>query len=203
MTHIYSIFNNDHYDRLLEQFEFKPRLKLAKISEKYGFEYWLEVLKIEVKDIWFFYLFDEALAYHWCSPQTYHALGYVGCWYDVNSLVVPHTITRDGVILANGGTVHPEYLEDGEFRYHNWFEDQIEVSGADNDGNAERSILIHDFATHEGEFSLEELGVDQQDIECLTAAEVLSKAYEAVLEYRNGWGHESLFNLFEKEAIAV
>lgn len=204
MTHIYPIFGDDHYNRPISELEFKPKLKLAKISEKYGFEDWLQSLKIKVKDIWIFYLFDDSLEYYYCSPfNPYHSLGYVGCWYDVNSLVVPHTVTSNGVFLTNGEKVESEYFEDGEFRFHNWFEDQIEVSGADDDGNAERSLLIHDFATHEGEFSLREMGLDQQDLECLTAAEVLSKAYEAVLEYRNSGSNEDLFNLFENEAIAV
>lgn len=197
------IFNDDCYDCLISEMEFKPKLMLAKVSEKYGYEHWLEGFKIEVKDIWTFYLFNESLCYRWCSPETYHALGYVGVWYDYDSLKIPVMINGDEFRLANGDPVDSEYIEDGEFRQHHWFEDQLRGAGNNIDGNPEKSILIHDFATHEGEFSLRELGLDQDDIECLTAAEVLSKAFDAVLEYRSSGGDEDLFALFEKESIAV
>lgn len=205
MTH--PIFQDDHYSRPIPEMEFKPKLKLAKISEKYGFEDWLQSLKIEVKDIWVFYLFDDSLEYYYCSPfNPYHSLGYVGVTYDYDSLKVYTTPYRvDGQVrLANGGAIPDEYFDEDEFIQHHWFEDQLQDAGGNNiDGNAERSILIHDFATHKGEFSLQELGLDRQDIECLTAAEVMSKAFDAVLEYRNRGCDEDLLKFFEKEAIAV
>jgi hypothetical protein len=200
------IFRDNHYDRRIDEMEFKPKLKLAKISEKYGFRHWLDTFKIEVKDIWVFYLFDESLCYRWCSPETYHSLGYVGVTYDYDSLKVYTTPYRvDGQVrLADRSSISSEYFEDGEFLQHHWFEDQLQGAGGDNiDGNAERSILVHDFATHEGEFSLQELGLDQQDIEYLTAAEVMSKAFDAVLEYRNHGCDEDLLKFFEEEAIAA
>lgn len=193
------IFRDNHYDLRIAEMEIKPKLKLAKCSEKYGFQYWLDTFKIEVKDIWVFYLFDESLAYHWCSPESYHSLGYVGVTYDYDSLKVyttPHRV--DGQVrLANGVVIPDEYFDEDGFLQHHWFEDQLRDAGGNNiDGNAERSILIHDFTTHEGEFSLQELGLDRQDVEYLTAAEVLSKAFDAVLEYRNRGCDEDLLKFF-------
>lgn len=201
---IHQLFDDEHYNKPISEMEFKPKLRLGKCSELKGYEYWLESLGIEVKDVWGFYLFDESLIYHYCSPfNGYHSLGFVGWWYDEGSLKVPTKTLGGELTLIDGSPIDSEYIDDERgFLHHSWFEDQIEESiKVDSDGCPKTSILIHDFEAGEGRYSLEDMSISQYETENNTAAEILSEVFEYLLGYKNSYTGEVLLDLLKSPEL--
>ena len=104
------------YDKTpVSQLEYKPVIKLAKVSQKHGFEDWLEHNQIAVGDIWGFYIYNESVLTYCCEFTGSYWLECLDYWFDeVKSL---GKVLDEAYLTETNG--------DSDLALRRWLEDEL------------------------------------------------------------------------------
>lgn len=104
------------YDKTpISQLEFKPVIKLAKISQKHGFEDWLKHEQVEVKDIWGFYIYNDSVLTYCCEIVGSYWLECLGYWFD-EVASVGKVLNENYLTETDGGV---------DLALRQWLEDEL------------------------------------------------------------------------------